>query len=335
MEALALQPTFDFTLSAHNHARRPPAVRDKVRLLVTRGLGAPAVHAEFRDLPDFLAAGDLLVVNDSATLPAALPAQDAEGRALTLHLSTRRGGDRWIVEPRGRQSRAGETLFLPAGATAHLQAPYRDSRRLWLARLDLGADPLAFIHAWGRPIRYDYVTEAFPLDDYQTIFARRPGSAEMPSAGRPFSERVLRDVAARGVRIATVTLHTGVSSLEGHETPYEESFAVSEATAWMVNGTRRWGGRVIAVGTTVVRALESAVQGSRVVATAGWTDRLITPEAGPRVVDGLLSGFHEPTASHLRMLEAFMGRDRLVAAYAAALREGYRWHEFGDSHLIV
>jgi S-adenosylmethionine:tRNA ribosyltransferase-isomerase len=184
---------------------------------------------------------------------------------------------------------------------------------------------------FGRPIRYGYSTADRPLSDHQTIFAREPGSAEMPSAARPFSEALVARLSAAGVLFAPLTLHTGVSSLERDETPYPERYSVPAATARLVGAVRGWGGRVIAAGTTVVRALETAA-GS---AGSGWTDLVVTPERGLYAVDGLITGWHDPEASHLHMLEAAAGRALLEASYEEAVQQGYLWHEFGDSHLML
>jgi S-adenosylmethionine:tRNA ribosyltransferase-isomerase len=188
----------------------------------------------------------------------------------------------------------------------------------------------------GEPIRYSYAGRRWPLEAYQTVFGRLPGSAEMPSAARPFSPAVVTDLVARGVTFAPITLHCGVSSLEAGEAPYPEQYDVPPTTARLVNLTRQSGGRVIAVGTTVVRALETAALGAvPIVAQAGWTSHVVTPEMGLRVVDGLLTGLHEPRSSHLRMLAAFHGEDLLRDCYGAALSHGYLWHEFGDVHLLL
>jgi S-adenosylmethionine:tRNA ribosyltransferase-isomerase len=168
------------------------------------------------------------------------------------------------------------------------------------------------------------------------VFARSAGSAEMPSAGRPFTRSLLACLRHSGVQLARLVLHTGVASLEQHEEPYEEWYEVPLRTAELVRATHARGGRVIAVGTTVVRALESSVDASgNVIATAGWTGLVITPERGVRVVDGLLTGLHEPKATHLAMLEAIAGHDVVARAYAEALESEYLWHEFGDVHLIL
>jgi S-adenosylmethionine:tRNA ribosyltransferase-isomerase len=230
----------------------------------------------------------------------------------------------------------GARLDLPGGAQAELLGPYAGSERLCLARLSR-AEPIApYLSRHGHPIRYGYLPQAWPIGAYQTIFAREPGSAEMPSAGRPFSQRVLDDLFARGVQVAPLTLHTGVSSLELGERPYPERYRVPALTASRVNAHRAAGGRVIAIGTTVVRALETvATPDGQVAPGAGWTSVVVTPERGVRAVDGLLTGWHEPDASHLLMLEAVGGRELIERSYAAALGAGYRWHEFGDTHLIL
>ena len=188
----------------------------------------------------------------------------------------------------------------------------------------------------GRPIRYGYVGRPWPLSTYQNVYAAEPGSAEMPSAGRPFTAEVITRLVAKGVGVTPLVLHTGVASLEADELPYPERVKVPAATARRVNATRAAGGRVIAVGTTAVRALESAYDAATGEARSadGWTDLVVSPERGVRLVDGMLTGWHEPEASHLLMLEAVAGRPLLEASYAASLSEGYLWHEFGDVHLI-
>jgi len=349
-----------FTLPPALEASDPPEARglprDAVRLMVARD-GQPLAHARFRELSEHLRAGDLLVVNESATLPAALDARREDGTEVELHLSTpepapggaappddRRAGaapTRWVIElrrngARFRETRAGDRLLLPAGGGAELVAPYLSAGRLWVAALDLPGPLPDYLAAHGRPIRYAHQPRPRPLADHQTIFASAPGSAEMPSAGRPFTPRVLHELAARGVGLAPVLLHTGVSSQERGERPYPERFAVGAATAARVNATRRAGGRVIAVGTTVTRALETvAAPDGTVAAGSGWTSLTITPERGVRAIDGLITGWHEPDASHLLLLEAVGGRALVERSYAAAVALRYRWHEFGDSHLLL
>jgi S-adenosylmethionine:tRNA ribosyltransferase-isomerase len=342
-----------FELPAALEAREPPEARglarDDVRLMVATRGDERIAHRRFRDLPEILAPGDLLVVNTSATLPAAIGARRADdGRAVDVHFAMPaphgRANDLWVLELRAgggatpfRDARAGERLALAGGATAELIAPYAGGRRLWLARVDAGGAPVHdHLSRHGRPIRYGYVPRGRPLGDYQTVFAVEPGSAEMPSAGRPFTAELVTRLVAAGVLVAPVTLHTGVSSPERHEAPYPERYAVPAATARLVEAARGWGGRVIAVGTTVVRALESVADaGGRLSAAAGWTGVVVTPVRGLRAVDGLLTGWHEPAASHLDLLEAAAGEALLARCYRAALEHGYLWHEFGDSHLIL
>jgi S-adenosylmethionine:tRNA ribosyltransferase-isomerase len=237
---------------------------------------------------------------------------------------------------RFRPAGAGERLRLPAGGSVELLASYLSPGRLWVAVLDLPLPLHAYLAEHGRPIAYGHLARPRPLADLQTIFADEPGSAEMPSAGRPFTPRLLEALKARGVEVAPLVLHTGVASLERGERPYPERYDVPATTALRVNAHHAAGGRVIAVGTTVVRALETvAAPDGRVAAGAGWTGLMVDPERGVRVVDGLITGWHEPDASHLLMLEAVGGRELIERSYAEALEAGYRWHEFGDSHLIL
>lgn len=332
------------TLAATAPPEARGLARDAVRLLVTAGKGAHR-DARFRDLPSFLREGDLVVVNESATVPASLPATGAFGD-FTLNLCTRYAPDVWLAEPRWSSARPGPLPVAPgdratlADGTARVRfvAPYPGLPRLWWVRAD--ADLADVARRAGEPVRYGYVKQARPLEDYQTIFARVPGSAEMPSAARPFTKRTLRDLARRGVGIARIVLHTGVSSLEVEhedvdaESLYPEPFRVPRETADVVNATHDAGGRVVAVGTTVVRALETAWDGARVRAADGFTRRFVRPGRGPNVVDGLLTGLHDPVTTHLALLAALAGVDVVREAYRHAVERRYLWHEFGDSHLL-
>ncbi|PYQ30321.1 MAG: queuosine biosynthesis protein [Acidobacteria bacterium] len=344
--------TVDFVLPPELEAREPAELRgdgrDDVRLLVTKRDDDSIVHAHFRQLPRFLEPGDLLVLNTTATLPSAvwgrfsnLPPGGQAGKpvphqdAIMLHFSTPLPGGLVVVEPRNTDVREGERFALPGEVTATLLTRYRDSQRLWIARIDV-ANLREYLMRFGRPIAYSYIDRNFGIDTYQTVYADAPGSAEMPSAGRAFTRGMLVCLRRRGVRLAKLVLHAGVASLETHERPYEEYFEVPLRTANEVRRAKERGNRVIAVGTTVVRALESSTdRAGNVIASRGWTDLVITPERGVRVVDGLLTGFHEPRATHLAMLEAIAGRERVDKAYAAALGGRYLWHEFGDLHLIL
>ncbi|MEU9377767.1 S-adenosylmethionine:tRNA ribosyltransferase-isomerase [Streptomyces sp. NPDC048255] len=346
--------------------RGPGLGRDAVRLLVSRGSERVSLHA-FRELPRLLRAGDVLVVNTSATLAAAVDGR-LGGEDVVVHFSTRGDGEypgaesgegRWAVElrdPVGRGTTgprangpAGAVVELPGGHRLLLEEPLAaGADRLWWAR-PLGpagpggaarADVPGLLQAYGRPIRYAYTERDQPLSAYRTVFAvpgaDGAGSAEMPSAARPFTAELVARLVSGGVQFAPLTLHTGVASQEAHEPPYPERYEVPATTAWLVNAARAAGGRVIAVGTTAVRALESAADGAGVVrAAGGWTDLVVTPERGVRVVDGLLTGLHEPGASHLLMLEAVAGRAAVRRGYAEAVARLCLWHEFGDVHLLL
>lgn len=334
------------------HAADRPAeerglTRDGVRLLVatTDGLA----HARFSDLPRFLAPGDLLVVNTSGTLAAAVDAHRADGRPVTVHFSTPLDDGCWLAElrhgdeERGRVTDAApaETIALPGPAELTLLHRYPDpaAERLWVVAVTgTGATHgvEAFLAGHGRPIRYSYVPAEWPLAAYQTVFSRHPGSAEMPSAGRPFTTGLVVDLITDGLLIAPITLHAGVASLEAGELPLPERFAVPEPTARLVNLTRLAGRRVVAVGTTVTRALESAadLEGS-VRPSRGWTDLVLGAQHPARVVNGLITGWHDPEASHLALLEAVAGTALVKAAYAEADEAGYLGHEFGDSCILL
>jgi S-adenosylmethionine:tRNA ribosyltransferase-isomerase len=318
-------------------AVEPPEARGRSRkdvalLVATRSDGAVAA-ARFGDLPELLQPGDLVVVNTSATVPSALPGR-LGGWDVRVHLSTPLGGDRWVVEIRTAGLRRlepapeGGRVALPGGGTLTLLGAYLGSGRLREASLTLPCATDAYLALHGGPIRYADHGEAWPLRAYQSIFGREPGSAEMPSAGRPFTHDLVTALVTRGVLLAPVVLHAGVSSPERDEPPFPERYRVPPETARLVDAVRGWGGRVVAVGTTVVRALES-----------GWgegsTDLVITPERGVRVVDGLITGWHEPESSHLLMLEAIAGRELLCRAYEEAAALGLAGHEFGDALLIL
>jgi S-adenosylmethionine:tRNA ribosyltransferase-isomerase len=331
-----------FELPAEREARRPPELRgiprDGVSMLISDVRSGEHVLGRFADIAKYLRAGDLLVVNDSATIPAALSARRPNGSGISLHLSTRLSETLWIVEPRRAPLIAiGEVLELPAdGRVVMLRPVARANARLWYARFSLPASMAPYLHAYGRPIAYGYADDAFPLEFYQTIFAREPGSVEMPSAGRPFTLRAIDALYQNSVSIVPVTLHCGVASPETHEPPMDERFSVPPWTALAVNTTRRSGGRVIAVGTSAVRALESACDENGIVRPMnGWTSHIVDPLHPPRTVDGLLTGFHEPRASHLNMLQGFASSAFLREAYTKAMNDGLLWHEFGDVHLLM
>ncbi len=357
--------SLDFDLPLELEAGEPPEARgldrDEVRLMVSYRSDGRVVHSRFRDLPDFLEAGDVLVINTSGTMNAALRVE-RDGEPLTAHLSTRLPAELWVVElrsPTGDEpvldGKPGEVLALPEGASIVLQTPYLTKKRkrgegpnrLWISTLNLPVDLDEYLDRHGSPIRYRYVRESWPSSYYQTVYATEVGSAEMPSAGRAFTPELITRLVAKGVQIVPLVLHTGVASLEDDEPPYEEFYRVPPETAGAINAARTAGRRVVAVGTTVVRALETVTDKyGETHPGEGWTDVFITPERGVRSVNAMLTGLHEPRSTHLSMLEALVGhaskcpfatagREHLEVAYSEALNKGYLWHEFGDLHLIL
>jgi len=370
---LATQPSTHFASPEGHTATEPPELRglrrDGVRLMVATPAGIR--HTVFYRLGDQLSAGDVLVVNTSATVPGQLDG-NRDGSAVVVHIANRLGDGTRVVELRTApdasapvlDGRVGEHIDLPAGGILELIAPYpelratttgadsaRDARaaqqiashsspngvgnRLWRGRLTMPQSLSNYLREHARPISYGYLNGSFPISAYQTIFALCPGSAEMPSAGRPFSAELVARLVARGVIFAPITLHTGLSSQDAGEAPQPEWFEVSETTAHLVNSSRARGGRVIAVGTTATRAIESAARPDGVVTAAwGWTDLVISPERPVRVVDGLITGWHNPDASHLLLAESVAGAELTQHAYDAAVAEHYLWHEFGDSCLF-
>jgi S-adenosylmethionine:tRNA ribosyltransferase-isomerase len=330
------------------YAAEPPEARglarDEVRLLVARP--GSVEHAQFRDLPAYLRPGDLVVVNTSATLAAAVDGRRA-GAPVTVHFSAALPDGTWAVELRpGRRAegpvedvRPGDVVELLGGrvvvVSAYPDASTRGSR-LWRARVLVPAPVPAYLRRHGRPIAYSYVPDDWPLESYQTVFAVDDGSAEMPSAGRPFTDRMVTALVTGGVVLAPVTLHAGVSSPEPGEPPFPEPYRVPAQTARLVEHVRAHGGRVVAVGTTVTRALETvAGEDGRISPGCGWTDLVLGPDRPARVVNGLVTGWHDAGASHLLLLQAVAGRDLVASAYSAAQGEGYLWHELGDAALLL
>lgn len=349
--------SLDFHLPPQLEAGEPPEARglarDEVRLMISRRSDNRITHTQFRNLPDYLHPGDVLVINTSGTMNAALSATRSDGTPLELHLSTRLPANLWIVEVRQAEGNttkpfyhatSGETLSLPGGASVTLHTPYLAQQRttsdrqirLWIATINIPEELQDYLTRHGFPIRYSYVKQQWPIDTYQTVYATEPGSAEMPSAGRAFTPELMARLSARGIQIAPLLLHTGVASLEDHEPPYEEFYRIPTATAQLVNNARAAGKRVVAVGTTSVRALETVTDNNSVTHPGeGWTNLVITPKRGLYAVNALLTGLHEPKATHLAMLQALTGLEHLQITYTEALQQNYLWHEFGDLHLIL
>jgi S-adenosylmethionine:tRNA ribosyltransferase-isomerase len=336
-----------FVLPPGSEATAPPEARglarDQVRLAVATA--ERTHHHKVRELPLWLEPGDLLVVNVSATLPSAL-AVERHGCRWGLHVSAELDDGSWVVELRRPGNTGpglpepGEVLRLPAGVRLRVAEPHPEGQtRLWRATTLPVVDRVAYLRRHGAPISYPYLDGEWPISELQNVYASVPGSAEMPSAGRPLSRELLVDLMSLGVVVAPLVLHTGVASQESHEPPQPEWLSVPGSTARLVNLTSAAGGRVVAVGTTVVRALETAASPAGVVsAYDGWTGLVMGPSRPARVVNGLMTGLHEPEASHLDLLEAVAGRalvDRAYADITTPAAPHYLWHEFGDSMLLL
>ncbi len=357
---LAHVPGTVFRVTDDLTADSPPEARglgrDGVRLLVASEPSpgdVRTVHTTFSAIGDHLGPGDLLLVNNSATVAGEVDGRVAGRGAVVVHVATELDDCTWVVELRTAPDAAhpvldaveGDVVELASGGPRlRLEGPYPrpDSsptgrgNRLWRS-VELDGCTLAeHLEALGRPIAYGYLRSRFPIDAYQTVFARLPGSAEMASAARPFTAALVTGLVSAGVLVAPVTLHTGLSSQESGEAPQPERFAVSPETAALVNFARSRGGRVVAVGTTATRAIESAADaGGRVHAAAGWTEVVISPDRPAHVVDGLVTGWHDPEASHLLLVESVAGAALTQRAYDEAVAHRYAWHEFGDAGLFL
>ena len=347
---------FTFTLPPELSAKEPPErrgiSRDQVRLLVIDRASGKIQHSRFDKIDTYLRANDLLVFNSSRTLPASLRGCDcsaAHGPCMEVRLAERLPDDSWLAlllceqgDPFGCGLREGMQIDFAEGLNARVMARDENISRLWKLRFSISGSQLVdLIYRLGKPIRYEYVSAPWDLDYYQTIYATEPGSAEMPSAGRAFTWKLLLDLKRCGVDAAYVVLHTGLSSymddeLDRAHPASEEEYFVSRTTAAKINRAREIGGRVIAVGTTVVRALESVVdETGRVKEKQGYTRLKIDNQHRLKAVDALLTGLHEPEASHLDLLSAFLPAEKIRVAYEEAIRRKYLWHEFGDLNLIL
>ena len=345
------QPTVQFNLPARLSCPPPTEdrglQRDEVRLLVTNKAGE-SFHDTFYHLDKYLDPGDVLVINTSAMIPAALPIRLQNGEEARLHLSTRLGANQWLVEirqlignktERWREGKPGMVFHLPHGGSFVLDHRfYKEDHLLdlWIGDLYQPGDLDDYLNRHAAPIKYTQLNNPFPLSYYQTYFSFQAGSSEMPSAGRGFTQRLMQKLVQKGVVIAPILLHTGVSSLETNEKPYPEYMEVNPISALLINQAREEGRRVIAVGTTAIRAIETAADiNGRVQAFKGNTELYIEHDHHLKVTDGLLTGFHEPNASHLNILQSVGGYDQIEKAYQIAIGSGYYWHQFGDLHLVL
>lgn len=335
-----------------NAARSPrPAALE--RLLVVDPEVDAVLHLRATDLPRILSRGDVLVVNDAATLPASLSGSTADGEPVEVRLLSPPAAETPVVlfgagdwrtpterRPPPPPLRAGGRIAFSGGLEARVLR-IEHGRFADVAFSLSGAELLAAIYAGARPVQYAYLDDDVRLSDVQTSYAGRPWSMEMPSAGRPLSVECLVALARRGVRVAALTHAAGLSSIGDDvadaRLPLPERYEIPDETARLIADARARGGRVVAVGTTVVRALEGAARrgGGAVPAGAGSTDLVLDGRSRLRVVDAVLSGVHEPGTSHFRLLQAFAPVSLLDRSAAEAERRGYLVHEFGDACFIA
>ncbi len=343
---------FDFDLPEHLIAQHPAAERSASRLLDARG---PALRDRvFRDLPGLLQPGDLLVFNDTRVIKARLFGRKPTGGAVELLVERVLDGHEVIAHMRASKKPApGTAIALDGGARAELLGRWPDAEGD-LFRLRFDTDPLTVMETYGHVPLPPYIRHTDDAEDerrYQTVFARNPGSVAAPTAALHFDDALLAALEARGVRRAHVTLHVGAGTFApvksediAQHRMHSERYAVSGVTLRAIAQTRAAGGRVLAVGTTTVRTLETVAQ--RVVLPAldapaadwpevsGETDIFITPGHRFAWIDLLITNFHLPKSTLLMLVSAFAGRDRIRAAYAHAVREGYRFFSYGDAMLL-
>jgi S-adenosylmethionine:tRNA ribosyltransferase-isomerase len=330
-----LTSDFDYHLPPERIAQEA-APRGESRLLVLDREG-PDRHARIHDLPRLLRPGDLLVLNDTRVIPARLYGRRPSGGRMEVLLIERRGEREWdaLVKP-GRRAQPGTRIDFEDGLAAEVVDKREDGRHLLRfsepvePHLDrLGHIPLPpYIHRPDTPA---------DRERYQTVYARHPGSVAAPTAGLHFTEELLREIEAAGIEIARVTLHVGIGTfkpvsaerIEEHRME-SERYEISEETAAALRRARR----VVAVGTTVVRTLESAARDGEVQPGSGSTELFITPGFNFQVVDALLTNFHLPRSTLLMLVSAFAGRERVLAANEEAIREGYRFYSYGDAMLV-
>lgn len=328
---------------------------DLERLLVIEPGSRAIEHRRVGDLPELLEPGDVVVVNDAATLPAALDATTSSGERVEVRLAGLPGPEATVVllgagthrdptERRGDPPRLapGDRLRFAHGLDARVLAVDASSPRGAVLRFE--AEPrriFGAIYAGGRPVQYAHVAGDLALYHVQTVYASRPWAVEMPSAGRPLTFAMITRMRRRGVEVVRVTHGAGLSSTGDaaldRRFPLPERYRVDEEAVRVIEAARRAGGRVVAVGTSVVRALEGAARaaGGELAAGEGVTDVLLDAGAPPRVVDGVLSGLHEPGTSHHRLLQAFAPAEALERALEEGERAGYLGHELGDSMLVL
>jgi S-adenosylmethionine:tRNA ribosyltransferase-isomerase len=333
---------FDYELPAGLIAQQPLEQRDAARMLVLDPGVTELTHSIVRDLPGFLDPLDLLVFNDTRVLPARLRGKrDGGGEAEVLLLRPVENEFCWeaLVRPGRRLPAGARIVFRDSALTATIEVNQGETVRLRLGGL---REPLAEVRRIGEMPTPPYIKERLSdRERYQTVYSRREGSAAAPTAGLHFTHGLLDAVRARGVELASVTLHVGLDTFRPvrvddprRHSIHREWFEVDESAAEAVERTRKRGGRVVAVGTTSVRVLETVAEADRIQPKSGWTELLILPGFSFRVVDALLTNFHLPQSTLLMLVSAFAGRERVLAAYGEAVRQGYRFFSFGDCMFI-
>jgi S-adenosylmethionine:tRNA ribosyltransferase-isomerase len=336
---------FDFVLPPELIAQVPARPRDAARLLVLERATGARAHRIFRDLPERLRPDDVLVLNDTKVLPARLRArrQPAGGAVEVLLLRPIADGT-WeaLVKP-GRRVHRGDRLTFAAGLLEGVVGERTESGTRTIV-LEHPGDLMPILQRVGEMPTPPYITRRLEdPHDYQTVFARAPGAVAAPTAGLHFTEALLAAIRRRGVEIACLTLHVGLGTFRpvkveevARHRMDAEVYEIPDETAATITRARRRGGRMVAVGTTCVRALESAAERDGTVrAGTASTNLFITPGYRFRVTDALVTNFHLPKSTLLMLATAFAGRERLLAAYAEAIRERYRFYSFGDAMLIV
>lgn len=334
-------------LVAREPAERRGLNRDQVRLLVVDRKSHAIEHARFDQIGNWLLPGDLLVFNSSRTIPASLNGFDSSGSvSFDVRIAEHLADDSWLAMIVCKKSEfdlhAGLQIYFGLGLSAVISEQHTNIPRLWQIRFShKGSKLFDLLYRIGRPVRYEYVSNPWSLDDYQTIYATEPGSAEMPSAGRAFTWKSFLELKRHGIQTAFITLHTGLSSfmdddLDLKHLVSEEEYQIGDHAAEQINRARDNGNRIIAIGTTVVKTLESAAdEHGHINAGHGYTRLHISSDTKLCIVNGLLTGLHEPHASHLDLLSAFLPASVIHKAYDEAIIYKYLWHEFGDLNLII
>ncbi|MBO0961508.1 S-adenosylmethionine:tRNA ribosyltransferase-isomerase [Neobacillus sp. MM2021_6] len=336
----------DFYLPTELNASLPPEKRglrrDHVRMLTLNRITGEIKHDHFFHLADYLQPGDLVILNNSRTIPAVLQAEWRRGTfkripAAEVRLARRRDVDIWEALIVAAPVKMGDILQFSSELAATVIGERENSPLKIIQFSKKGTDLVNIIYALGEPVRYEYIEQPWDLDSYQTVFASHPGSVEMPSAGRAFSWELLFKLKRKNIQVDFIQLHTGLSYFLDDQWPQtpeenEEEYHISERTMERIHETKARGKRVIAIGTTVVRALETA---AKIGALSGMTKLYINQKFSLKIVNGIITGLHEPKASHLDMLSAFISEKYLLKAYDQAIESGYLWHEFGDMNLIL